>query len=109
MMEDVYNDLTQRLDELSDRERKIKAYGHAELFRHYLYEAERDLPTGEIAIRVPGGTVGTLFVDEKGNITNISIAENYIVKYEHNVNLLVNEEFVGKALSLIQKGNGDYR
>ena len=99
MIDEVYNNLTKRLDELSDR----KKYINQERYKwcsHYLFEPYRDLPTGEIAIRVPGGTVGTLFVNDKQVITKISISTNYVVKYDNDVNEIINKEFQGKVLEL---------
>jgi len=100
MIEDLYNNLTRRLDDLSDRGAMANTLMKDFLYRHYLYEPYRDLPTGEIAIRVPGGTVGTLFVDNNQVITNIAISTNYVVKYNHDVNETINKEFRGKVLEL---------
>ena len=73
--EDVSNNLTQRLDELSDRQRlKEGDPDFKRFYSHYLYEAHRDFGTGAIAIRVPGGTVGSVFINSDGIINRINIA-----------------------------------
>ena len=101
MLGDVYNNLTRRLDELSDRQKMKDNNPELEyLYSHYLYKAYRDFPTGSIAIRVPGGTVGDVLIDDDGVILNIAIATDYVVSYSDNVKEIINTEFVGTKLEL---------
>lgn len=101
MFGDVRNNLTKRLDDLSDRKLMVEENpGWEFLYSHYLYEAHRDFSTGEIAIRVPGGTVGTVFIDTSGIITKVAVSTDYVVSYNDDVNTTINKEFVGKLLEL---------
>ena len=101
MCGEIFNNLTQRLDELSDRQRlKEENPEFKRFYSHYLYEARRDFGTGAIAIRVPGGTVGSVFVDSNGIISHINIATDYVVSYSDNINKIINNEFIGKKLEL---------
>lgn len=101
MLGDVYNNLSRRLDELSDRQKMKDNDPEWEcLYSHYLYEAHRTFPTGSIAIRVPGGTVGDVSINDDGVILNIAIATDYVVSYSDNVNDIINAEFVGTKLEL---------
>lgn len=98
-MENVYNDLTRRLDELSGRDAKAKEDSALEgLYRHYLYEPSRDWRKGCIAIRVPGGTVGGVYFTEDGTITEVAVDTDYVVAYVTNVSEVIDREFVGKKL-----------
>lgn len=65
-------EITEELDQLSGRDQMDLCW------RHYIYE----FTTNEriLAIRVPGGTVGGISLDDKGHITKIAIDTNYVVK-----------------------------
>ncbi len=52
------------------------------------------------AIRVPGGTVGEIRVDETNKVVGIVIDTGYVVKtYPENINVLL-QEYVGEEIKL---------
>ena len=51
-----------------------------------------------LAIRVPGGTIGSIHYDDNNIITNITIDTGYVIEtYPDNVNGLV-KEFIGEKI-----------
>ena len=51
-----------------------------------------------LAIRVPGGTVGGIWIDDNNVITDIKIDTDYVVKtYPSNVNKLI-KKFIGEVI-----------
>ena len=83
--------LTRRLDELAGLD-KQKEY---DLFYHYILIDEWDKRNCLMAIRVPGGTVGEIILDEDNDIYQIAVDTNYVVKtYPDDVNERL-KEFIG--------------
>ena len=88
--------LTKELDLLS----KIDTSKYYDLFHHYLLVDQIGIKEKCLAIRVPGGTVGGIWIDENNAITNIRINTDYVVKtYASNVNELM-QKFVGEIIEL---------
>lgn len=57
---------------------------------HYIYADNEFRKKGCLALRVPGGTVGGIWVDKNNVITKIKIDTEYVVKtYPSNVNELI--------------------
>lgn len=87
-------DLTDKLDNLSGLSDK----GNSSIFRHYVLADERCKKDKCLPIRVPGGTVGGITLDENNVITDISIDTDYVIStYPENINELV-KKFVGERI-----------
>ena len=88
--------LTRRLDELAGLD-KQEEY---DLFYHYLLYDEWDKKHKMLAIRVPGGTVGEIELDEDNDITHIAVDTNYVIDtYPEDVNERI-KEFIGVSIKL---------
>ena len=84
-------DITNELDKLAHLDTKKNS-----LYRHYiLLENNNILP-----IRIPGGTVGDLYIRDN-KVEKIIIDTNYVVKtYNNNVNELINSKFIGTDFNI---------
>ena len=88
--------LTQKLDALS----KIDTSKCYDLFHHYILVDHIGIEEKCLAIRVPGGTVGGIWINENNIITKIHVDTDYVVRtYPSNVNELI-QKFVGEAIEL---------
>lgn len=88
--------LTKELDALS----KINTSEYYDLFHHYLLVDSIGIKEKCLAIRVPGGTVGGVWIDEDRAITKIHIDTDYVVKtYPSNINELA-QKYVGEVIEL---------
>ena len=88
--------LTTELDSLAGLEKQ----GHDYPFYHYILADEFCLSHRCLAIRVPGGTVGGIWIDEHNKVTRIEIDTTYVIKtYPDNVNECV-QKYVGELLDL---------
>ena len=67
-------------------------------YKHYLLDyMDRDR-FHNFPIRVPGGTVGGILVDDHNVITNIKIDRNYVVKtYSDELDAII-EKYIGKKI-----------
>ena len=67
-------------------------------YRHYLLDyMDRDR-FRNYPIRVPGGTVGVIWVDDHNVITNIKIDRSYVVKtYSDELDAII-EKYIGKKI-----------
>ena len=73
---------------------------HYRLFHHYILADKWCMNNKCLAIRVPGGTVGGVWIDENNVITKIIVDTNYVVKtYPENVNELMGK-YLGKAIEM---------
>lgn len=89
-------DLTRELDTVSG----IVDNQYYCLFRHYILADEWCMNNKCLAIRVPGGTVGGIWIDENNVITKIVVDTNYVIKtYHENVNELMGK-YLGKAIEM---------
>ena len=87
-------DLTKELDEVAG----ILENQHYHLFHHYILADDYCESIKCLAIRVPGGTVGGIWVDDNNVITKIFIDTNYVIKtYPDNINELL-QNFVGEVI-----------
>ena len=84
---DYYCDLTYELDKLTG----IDPDG---FWHHYI------LITGDhsIYIRIPGGTLGEIYVDNNNVITKITLDTNYVVKTYHADVLDQLQKYVGQKI-----------
>ena len=90
-------DLTRRLDELS----KLNQSPYYNFYHHYIVIDKIALEEKILAIRVPGGTVGAIWIDENNKIIKIQIDRDYVVKtYPLNTHEVI-AEFIGKTIEII--------
>jgi len=87
-------EITDELDKQSGLGRKPDEFS----LYHYIIIDEFGLKNRELPIRVHGGTVGCINIDENNTITSIVIDTNYVVKtYSKEVNDVM-EGFIGIQL-----------
>lgn len=90
-------DLTRRLDELS----QLNQSPYYDLYHHYILIDKIALEEQILAIRVPGGTVGAIWIDENNKIVMVKVDKDYVVKtYPLNVNEII-AEFIGETIEII--------
>lgn len=86
--------LTKELDSLSD----ISKDHYYNMFHHYILADEYCKEKKCLAIRVHGGTVGGIWIDDNNIITKIEIDTNYVVKtYSSNINEVI-QKFIGEVI-----------
>lgn len=97
-------ELTKELDALSGLDRQH--FYH--FFNHYLIVDKDNINNPEknpLALRVPGGTVGAIYIDNDFKIVRIALDTNYVVKtYVPNVVDIINEKYIGYKIE-IEKGD----
>ena len=87
-------ELTRELDSLA----RLTEDVYYDFFYHYILADDYCKKEKCLAIRVPGGTVGDLWIDSRNIITKIAIDTDYVVKtYPDNVNKIV-QKFVGEII-----------
>lgn len=92
MMEEYYCDLTSELDSISGLD---KCYTH---YKHYILADAFCVKEKCLAIRVPGCTVGGIWIDDENHITKISMSNNYVFKsYPDNINDVM-QKYVGTKI-----------
>lgn len=85
-------DLTRELDRLSgiDKNEFYELYHHHYILRDKWYDKRKCL-----AIRIPGGTLGTIYYDDNFKITELKVDTDYVVKtYPRNVNEII-QKYIG--------------
>lgn len=87
-------ELTKELDVLA----KLPEKHFYDAFCHYILADDYCKKNKCLAIRVPGGTVGGIWIDENNIITKIVIDTDYVIKtYPDNINELINK-FAGETV-----------
>lgn len=87
-------EITTELDSLS----KLTESDHYDFFHHYILADDYCKSVKCLAIRVPGGTVGGIWIDENNMITKIFVDTEYVIKaYPNNVNELI-QKYVGEII-----------
>ena len=87
-------DLTRYLDEVS----KLDKSEHYEFMYHYIVADNYCKKEKVLAIRVPGGTVGGIWIEDNNVIQKIDIDTDYVVKtYPDDVNELV-KKYIGAVI-----------
>lgn len=87
-------ELTKELDFLA----KLSESEYYNFFYHYILADDWCKKENCLAIRVPGGTVGGIWIDENNVITKIVVDTEYVVKtYPSDVNELI-QKFVGEVI-----------
>ena len=84
-----YCEITSELD-------KLAGISNDSLWKHYIYCGCMDKC---FAIRIPGGTLGSIEFDENKEITKIVVCTDYIVTYPNDVNEQL-QKFVGQKIEL---------
>ena len=93
-LEEYRCDLTKKLDDVSD----ISKAHQYDMFHHYILADNWCKKERCLAIRVPGGTVGSINYNDNNIITRIVVDPNYVIKtYPSNVNELI-QKFVGEVI-----------
>lgn len=88
---EFFCDITDELDRLAE----IKTNDEYYSWRHYILADKYCKNERCLAIRIPGGTVGGVWLDKGGVITRIEVDTNYVVKtYPKDVNELI-KKFIG--------------
>lgn len=102
---EYFCNLTNELDKLSGID---KEFGEDNLFKHYILIDNYSLKHKSISIRVPGGTVGNIIIDENGIITDIKIHINYIVKtYPDDTEKQIKKLFIGENIEFYKGDKND--
>ena len=92
--EEYVCELTEELDRLAG----IHQSEDNDWFYHYLYVYKQAITDRNIPIRVPGGTIGGIKLDEDFSITKIVIDTDYVIRtYPADVNEQV-KRFIGQKL-----------
>lgn len=93
-------DLTRRLDEIS----QLNQSPYYDFYHHYIVMdkvALEDPLLSALAIRVPGGTVGEIWIDGNNKIVKIQIDRDYVVKtYPLNTHEVI-AKFIGETIEII--------
>ncbi len=88
--------ITDRLDQLAG----LKITNDGYCWRHYVLYDDYDKKNNIMAIRIPGGTIGSVELDENNKVKEIKVNTNYIVNtYPDNVEEIINDEFVGAKIN----------
>ena len=95
------NILTKDLDKMADMNYKVDGY---DVYHHYCLTIGED---NLIAIRVPGGTVGSIEFDpETKKIIDVEVDTNYVVKtYWRHVNKHIKEKYIGMEIEFREGSN----
>lgn len=94
----VYSTLGQYIGALTKELDKLSGRQEDNYMKHYVVINDFSLSKKCIPIRVPGGTVGDICVDDNIVITKIFIDTNYVVKtYREDVNEYM-KKFVGEKI-----------
>ena len=99
VLKDKYNNksycckFTEELDRCAGFDKKAYKY-----YEHYLLDYRNVDGFHNYPIRVPGGTVGGIWVDEHNVIADIKIDRNYVVKtYSDNLNKII-QKYIGEKI-----------
>lgn len=73
-----------------------------DLYHHYILVDTIALKEKVIPIRVPGGTVGAIWIDENNKIVKIQIDRDYVIKtYPLNTHEII-AKFIGQTIELLE-------
>lgn len=92
-MGEYYCDISKFLDEQAGIDSNGK-------WKHYVHANNWCIQNKLLAIRIPGGTIGSIWFDDEMVITKIHVDTDYVVKtYPKNINELL-QEFVGEIIEI---------
>ena len=87
-------ELTRELDSLA----RLTEDVYYDFFYHYILADDYCKKEKCLAIRVPGGTIGGIWIDENNVITKVVVDTNYVVKnYPNDVNEVI-QKYVGEVI-----------
>ena len=90
-------DLTYALDGAASLD-QMSSY---DFYHHYILVDAIALKEKVIPIRVPGGTVGAIWIDEHNKITMVQVDRDYVVKtYPLNTHEII-AKFIGQTIEII--------
>ena len=102
MCDDYRCELTYFLDHEAGLDKDEDIYFY---FYHYIMTEKSDIRDRCLPLRVPGGTVGAIFIDENKVITKIELDTDYVVKtYPKDIRERL-ERFVGEKLEFEEESN----
>lgn len=88
-------EITKDLDYMSN----LDSSQYYDFFHHYIYFSAGDISEHLLAIRVPGGTVGSIEFDDNYVIKSIGVDTNYVIQtYFRNVNKHIQRKYIGSKL-----------
>lgn len=85
--------LTKKLDSLTG----IDKGGYYNFFHHYILADDWCIRERCLAIRVPGRTVGGIWIDNNNIITDVKICEDCIKTYPDSINEII-KMFIGNII-----------
>lgn len=89
---EYFCELTEFLDNITEKKRLSR--------RHYILGLLCDFSDGVLPIRLPGSTVGGVFIDKNNVITKVQIDGNYYRDiYPKDINEIL-ERYVGEKISV---------
>lgn len=89
---EYFCELTELLDNITEKKRLSR--------RHYILAKPCDFAEGILPIRLPGSTVGGVFIDKNNVITKVQIDGNYYKDiYPKNINEML-ERYVGEKITV---------
>ena len=89
---EYFCELTEFLDNITEKKRLSQ--------RHYILGLPCDFKDGSLPIRLPGCTVGGVFIDKNSVITKVLIDGNYYKDiYPKDINEML-ERYVGENISI---------
>ena len=91
-LHEYFCELTEFLDNITEKKRLSR--------RHYILAKTCDFSEGVLPIRLPGSTVGGVFIDKNNVITKVLIDSNYYKDmYPKNINDML-ERYVGEKITM---------
>ena len=91
-LHEYFCELTEFLDNITEKKRLSR--------RHYILANPCDFADGALPIRLPGSTVGGVFIDKNNVITKVQIDGNYYKDmYPNNINEML-ERYVGEKITV---------
>ena len=91
-LHEYFCELTVFLDNITEKKRLSR--------RHYILAKPCDFSEGVLPIRLPGSTVGGVFIDKNNVITKVQIVGNYYKDiYPKDINRLL-KQYVGEKITI---------
>ena len=92
---EYYCELTELLDDITEKKRLS--------MKHYILALPYDFADGVLPIRLPGSTVGGVFIDKNKVIIKVQIDGNYYKNiYPENINEIL-EKYKGEKIAFKMK------
>ena len=89
---EYFCELTELMDNITEKRRLSR--------RHYILAKPCDFAEGVLPIRLPGSTVGSVFIDKDNIITKVQIDGNYYKDiYPKDINKML-ERYVGEKITV---------